>query len=89
MFVYVRKGGVNKPLSPVYEGPYRVVHKSPKYFDLDIGGRVEAVSADRLKPYLGCLEITPAQPPRRGRPPLVGRTTSGKGPPEAEDALLE
>jgi hypothetical protein len=85
----VRKGGVNKPLSPVYEGPYREVHKFPKYFDLDIGGRVEAVSADRLKPYLGCSEITPALPPRRGRPPIIGRTISRRGPPEAEDGLLE
>ncbi len=80
---------MNKPLSPVYEGPYRVVHKFPKYFDLDIGGRVEAVSADRLKPYLGRPEVTPALPPRRGRPPLIERTILRPGPLEAEDSLLE
>jgi transposase InsO family protein len=74
MFVYVRKRGVNKPLSPLYEGPYRVVQRFPKYFNLDIGGQVEAVSADRLKPYLGSPDVTPALPARRGRPPQVERT---------------
>ncbi len=66
-----------------------MVHKFPKYFDLDIGGRVEAVSADRLKPYLGRPDVTPALPPRRGRPPLMERTISRRGPLEAEDSLPE
>jgi hypothetical protein len=89
MFVYVRKGGVSKPLSPLYEGPYRVVQRFPKYFNLDIGGRVEAVSADRLKPYLGHPDVTPALLARRGSPPQMERTSPRRGPLEAEDSLPE
>jgi hypothetical protein len=46
--VYIRRGEVLKPLDPLYEGPYRVIDKSQKYFRLEIGGRVEAVSTDCL-----------------------------------------
>ncbi len=63
-------------LAPLYEGPYKVVKRSPKYFRVDIGGRVEAVSLDRLKPHLGSSGVTPAVPPSWGtrrRP----RTASG------------
>jgi hypothetical protein len=61
-------------LSPLYEGPYRVLEKNQKYFQLDIGGRAEAVSADRLKPHLG-----PPQQRRRsrcGRPRMASRGSS-------------
>ena len=49
--------------------PYRVVAKSPKVFQLQLGSRVESVSVDRLKPCLSS-EAIPAVPPWRGRPPL-------------------
>jgi hypothetical protein len=77
--VYVRKGGVGAPLAPPYAGPCRVVQPGQKYFIVDIGGRHESVSADRLKPHLGSSSALPAAPPRRGRPP--GR------PPLASPAL--
>jgi len=69
-FVYVRRGGVAPPLSPVYLGPYRVLDRSAKFFTLDVGGRSDAVSVDRLKPHLGLSPLQPARPPKRGRPPL-------------------
>jgi len=68
-FVFVRKGGIVPPLGPVYEGPYLVLSRGLKTFSLDIGGRPEVVSVDRLKPFLGGDQVTPAAPPRRGRPP--------------------
>jgi hypothetical protein len=82
--VYVRRGGVLKPLSPLYEGPYRVLEKSQKYFRLDIGGQAEAVSVDRLKPHLGPSNVAPALPTKRGRPSNAGGAgVGGRGrPPE-------
>jgi hypothetical protein len=78
--VYIGRGGVSKSLSPLYEGPYRVVKRSPKFFRVEIGDQVEAVSADRFKPHLGSSGVTPAVPPRCGRPGL--RLSSSAGEPE-------
>jgi hypothetical protein len=69
--VYVRKGGQLPPLAQPYLGPYKVVEKNPKYFRLDIGGKMQSVSVDRLKPHTGAAATTPAAPPRRGRPPAA------------------
>jgi hypothetical protein len=52
-FVYVRRGAVASSLSPLYSGPYRVISMGEKTFHVDIGGRDEVISADRLKPHLG------------------------------------
>lgn len=66
-FVFVRRGATTSPLAPVYEGPYKVVARGPKVFTLELGGRQEKVSVDRLKPCLAA-EVIPANPPQRGRP---------------------
>jgi hypothetical protein len=79
-FVYIRKGGSVPPLSPPNEGPYSVVEGGPKFFTVDIGGRRETVSVDRLKPYTGASSPTPAIPPRRGRPPGAQRSVSAALP---------
>jgi hypothetical protein len=70
-FVYVKSPPAATGLSPAYRGPYAVHKKSPKFFIIKVGGQLDAVSYDRLKPHLGG-QATPAEPPRRGRPP--GRT---------------
>ena len=44
--------------------------KDPKYFTLELGGRQEKVTVDRLKPFLAQL-VTPAEPHRHGRPLVV------------------
>ena len=67
-FVFVKRGASGLPLSPLYDGPYLVTAKGPKYFTLQVGNRLDQVSVDRLKPCLA-TEISPADPPRRGRPP--------------------
>jgi len=69
--VYVRKGGQPGPLAPPYSGPYKVISRGPKYFNIDIGGQHQAVTVDRLKPHTGTSASTPAAPPRRGRPPAA------------------
>ena len=64
------------PLSPLYRGPYRVVSRSAKFFRLMLGDKEDSVSVDRLKPVFSTEDVTPVQPPRRGRPPLCSERSS-------------
>ena len=73
--VFIRKDGHVAPLAPLYEGPYKVLSRSPKTFQLQVGKRVEVVSVQRLKPAFTAKDEAPVEPPRQGRPrrqpPLV------------------
>jgi hypothetical protein len=86
-FVYVRRGTAASSISPIYLGHFRVISKGEKTFHVDIGGRDEVISADRLKPHVGCSPILPAVPPRRGRPPVSPRGGIGgqRQPPESAE----
>jgi hypothetical protein len=66
--VYVRRGGASTPLASAYLGPFEVVKPGLKFFVVNVGGRQESISVDRLKPHLGPSPTTPASPPKRGRP---------------------
>jgi hypothetical protein len=66
--VFIRAGAARPPLSPLFQGPYKVLQKGPKFFTVELGGRQEAISVDRLKAYSGG-PVSPACPPQRGRPP--------------------
>lgn len=48
-YVYVRKDSHKNPLQRPYDGPFRVVKKDAKHFTLEIKGRFETISIDRLK----------------------------------------
>ncbi|KFD54770.1 LOW QUALITY PROTEIN: hypothetical protein M513_04470, partial [Trichuris suis] len=48
--VLVRKGGVKKPLTAPYYGPFRVIERSKNFFTLDMHGEHRVVCLDRLKP---------------------------------------
>ena len=47
--VFVRVDSVKKPLQPPYHGPYRIITRKKKFFILDIKGKHEVISVDRLK----------------------------------------
>jgi hypothetical protein len=67
-FVYMRKGGVVLPLSPLYQGPYKVLGRKETFFKLEIGGQPEVISMNRLRPHLGMALVTAASPPQLGCP---------------------
>jgi len=67
--VFVRKDSHIPPLSPLYEGPYKVLERNLRTFRLQIGSRTDTVSTTRLKPAFTKDDELPALPPRRGRPP--------------------
>ena len=47
--VVLREDAVKAPLTPPYTGPYRVLSRTDKLFTLDICGKKETVSIDRVK----------------------------------------
>ena len=48
--VFLRVDAVRRPLTPPYEGPFPVVHRSAKTFKILRNGKSITVSVDRLKP---------------------------------------
>ncbi|RUS87997.1 hypothetical protein EGW08_004275 [Elysia chlorotica] len=77
-YVYIRTDTVKTPLQRPYSGPYTVLAPGEKTFLVDMGGRAERISIDRLKP----AQVDPTkpvqlqQPARRGRPPALPRPPS-------------
>ena len=69
-FVFIRRDAHRSPLQRPYEGPFKVIEPGPKTFRIDIGGKTETVSIDRLKPAHLDLDypVEVAQPRPRGRP---------------------
>ena len=47
--VLVRTDAVKTPLQPTYRGPYPVLEKRAKYYKVDINGKTDSISIDRLK----------------------------------------
>ena len=70
-FVFVRRDGHRPPLTPAYDGPFKVLQRSRHTFKLQMGPRVDVVSTHRLKPAFTGPAPVPAVPPRRGRPPAA------------------
>ncbi len=66
-FVLVHRDGTQTPLTPLYDGPYRVLERSNHIFRLQIGDRTDNVSTAANTP----ADTVPATPPRRGRPPTL------------------
>ena len=49
-YVFIRQDLVKPALSPPYKGPYHILQRSEKAYQIDISGRTDWVSIDRLKP---------------------------------------
>jgi len=47
--VYVRVDSHRPPLCPPYKGPYRILRRYDKYFEIDLRTHMDRVSIDRLK----------------------------------------
>ena len=82
--VLVRKDGVSTPLSYRYDGPYKVLRRTLRVFEVQVGTRVEKISTLRLKACHAPPEAPVALPPRRGRPPSAIRKT----PPSKTGSLV-
>ena len=48
--VYVRVDSVRQTLATPYDGPFRVIRRADRVFELDINGSPRTVNIDRLKP---------------------------------------
>ena len=56
--VFVRRDAKAPPLTRPYTGPFRVLKNHGKYCELDMHGKADKVSVDRLKPaYLDGIEL--------------------------------
>eukprot|EP00096_Caligus_rogercresseyi_P014192 TRINITY_DN6705_c0_g1_i1.p1 TRINITY_DN6705_c0_g1~~TRINITY_DN6705_c0_g1_i1.p1 ORF type:complete len:388 (-),score=0.04 TRINITY_DN6705_c0_g1_i1:96-1259(-) len=59
-FVFVKNIPIRPSLSPTYLGPFKVLKKLDRVFELDFGHRTDHVSIDRLKPAFGIRDILPS-----------------------------
>ena len=62
--IFVRHDAVRKPLQQPYDGPYKVHERADKQFTVDVKGKHNVISLDRLKPaHLEAPVITLCNPP--------------------------
>ena len=73
-FVFLRRDAHRPPLQPPYEGPYPAVGSSGKHFTVDLGGRLDRVSIDRLKPAF----VDPDSAPPSLTRPSPGQSAAGR-----------
>ena len=48
--VFLRRDSVKAPLQAPYDGPFRVLQRADKFYTIEVNGRKNTVSLDRLKP---------------------------------------
>ena len=69
-------------LQPPYDGPFRVILRTPKYYQLEMRGKVDTVSVDRLK-----LAHRDMQPPAGLMPPQPAPLAQPSPTPTATAAM--
>ena len=82
-FVFVRTDARKTPLQTPFTGPYAVIARNNKFFTLQMGNKQDTVSIDRLKEAIvqdDGFPVPVAQPPRRGRPPVLVPGSSSSQP---------
>ena len=71
-YAYLREDAVRPPLSPRYQGPFKVLKQTRHSVVLLMGEKMVKHSLARVKPYRGSSIPLLAVPPRRGRPRKAG-----------------
>lgn len=66
--VFLRNDKVRAPLTPPFDGPYRVLDRNNKYFKIEVKGRHTNISIDRLKPAFMATD-------GQNSPPVTGTST--------------
>eukprot|EP00794_Sanderia_malayensis_P016536 gene16536-biopygen12214 len=67
--VFVRHDVVQKPLQAPYDGPFKIISRQDKHFTLNVKGKPQTISLDRLKPAHLETDILLAPPPTSVTPP--------------------
>lgn len=81
--VFLRVDKVKKSLQPPYEGPFKVIAKTDKYFSVSIRNRIVNVSIDRLKPaYLLSAGEETTTTGSEAQPPVPCRSDPSGGIPD-------
>nr|CAK6928580.1 unnamed protein product [Fasciola hepatica] len=73
-FVFIRNDTVRKPLTPPYDGPFKVLSSTDKNFVVQKADKPDTVSIDRLKPTYFDTPPSPATPtlsPSTETPPTL------------------
>lgn len=78
--VFVRNDAIRKPFQPPYNGPFKVLHRHNKWFDIEIKNKPTRISIDRLKPaFISTDSESPVTTnittkPSSSEPPLTTKT---------------
>lgn len=75
--VFLRQGPARKSLEAPYLGPYKVINRDQKTFDLDIKGKTQRVTIDRLKPAFVAREMIQNHQPIEAQS-NIKKTKSGR-----------
>ena len=67
--VFIRRNGHCTPLSPAYDGPFKVVKQTDKVVTIERGSTTDTISVDRCKPAILEVGTEMEQLRPRGRPP--------------------
>lgn len=85
--VFVRRDAVRPPLTPPYDGPFEVLSRTDKTCTIDINGRHDVITLDRVKPaYLASTVTAPVIMPVP--PPSATNTTTTSRPPHPPNKIV-
>lgn len=84
-FVFLRTDQVKRPITPAYTGPFRVLKRAEKYFEIQKGIHTDTVSIDRLKPAF--LEKRTPPPTTSPQDDEIYEPSDSDTPPTSEPKL--